>query len=107
MVYRKEVKITKIAKAQVIDHFEHIAQKFMNPLAADSFLKAYLETLERLSIVADGLPICENKDLALYEFRIIHFKKYHYKILYRVKGDIVIVDAVYHNRQKIKIPKDS
>lgn len=99
------IDLTEHTKQQIAHFYLYIQYTFMNPLAADSFLKDANNTVKRLSYMADGLPICEDEDLAFFEYRIIHFKKYNFKLLYRIDGDTVIVEAAYHGLQQLKVPK--
>lgn len=99
-----KVIITDPAKEQIYNFYSYIRNIFMNPLAADSFLDEYVKTIKRLSIIADGLPICEDSDLAFFDYRIIHLKKYNFKLLYRIADGVVIVDAAYHGLQELKLP---
>ena len=77
----------------------------MNPLVADLFLDDAYETVDRLRLVANGLAVCENKELAFYGYRVISFKKHHYKMIYRIKNDTVIIDGVYHDLQDLNFSK--
>lgn len=102
MVYK--VKISPSAEKDLRNAFDYIYRKLENPLAAGSFLREYYRTLKRLSIIADGLKIIEETDLAKYKYRIIHMSHYSYKLLYRIEGNEVIVDAFIHNLQILKPP---
>ncbi len=103
MAYKRVV-ITEFAKTQFIDCFQYIYYELQNPLAADSFLKDYQKTLDTLARIADGLPLCEDPELAAYGLRLIHFRHHRYKLLYRVKSDTIIIDAVYHDLQELRLP---
>lgn len=38
-------------------------------------------------------------DLAKYGYRVIKFRKHHYYMAYRLKGNVATVDGIYHTMQ--------
>ena len=97
MAYR--VIISDIAQEELESSFLHILHEFTNPHAAKLFLEDALATINRLSIMADSFPVCEEPYLKEAGCRVIHFKKYRYKIVYRIVGKRVEIDGIYHNLQ--------
>lgn len=57
------------------------------------------ETRKRLSNVAGILPLCKNEVLARGGYHSIMFAKHDFFMVYRVDGERVIVDAMYHTLQ--------
>ena len=57
------------------------------------------ETKKKLTYLAESLKLCEEPDLAMQGYRVILFQKHDYLMLYRVEGNIVYVDGVYHQSQ--------
>ena len=96
------VVLTRIAKRQIIGCYLYIVYEFKDPLAADSFLEDVNNTIDLLKFMPTGLPLCEDDNLKKEGYRIIHLKRHRYKLLYRIKKNRVVIDAIYHNLQKIK-----
>ena len=88
MAYK--VVLTKLAEEQLTSCFYHIFYEYINESAAKSFLDDAESTLNRLSNIADGLPICEDDYLKKFEYRIIHFKKYRYKMIHQLLGHDIL-----------------
>ena len=67
--------------------------------AAKAVLDDYDETIEELSKVAGALKPLE--DLELTDYRKIRLRRHNYYLLYRLCGDTVIVDRMFHGLQDI------
>ncbi len=70
-----------------------------NRQAAKSILADAKETRKRLSVIADSLKICADPILAKYEYRKIRFEKHKFVMIYRIEGNKVIVDGMFHELQ--------
>lgn len=71
----------------------------MNEQAAKAILHDYDETIDALSNVAGSLKNLEDPELSCY--RKIGFRRHDYYLLYRVLGDTVIVDRMFHDLQDL------
>ena len=71
----------------------------LNNQAAKAVLDDYDETIEELSAIAGSLKPLEDPDLSNY--RKIRFKRHNYYLLYRIQGDIAIIDRMFHDLQDI------
>lgn len=67
--------------------------------AAENLLYDYDATIESLKIVAGSLKLCENRKLAMLGYHRINFLSHRYFMLYRIEGDIVFVDNIFHELQ--------
>ncbi len=77
----------------------HIRYRLKNPQAAKSVKKDLNETKEKLSLVAESIKLCDEPELKKYEYRVIFFQRHRYVMLYRVSGETVYVDGIYHELQ--------
>lgn len=94
-----KVILTHPAKAQLDYIVYHILYEFKNDQAALSIIEDPEETRRRLSHVAGSLKLCDDPKLCSFGYRIIHFKRHRYFMLYRIQDDIVYIDAIYHDLQ--------
>ena len=69
----------------------------LNRQAAKAVLDDYDETIEELSKVAGILRPLE--DLDLRDYRKIRLRRHNYYLLYRICGDLAIVDRMFHDLQ--------
>lgn len=97
MAYR--VVITSQAKYQLDEYIKYTLTFFKNVQAARGIRDDANGTKRRLSNVAGCLPLCEDDILAKYGYRRIRFEKHDFFMVYRIDGEIVIVDAMYHELQ--------
>lgn len=97
MTYR--IVITPYAKHQLEMYVAYTATKLKNKQAAKAIMDDAKVTKERLSNVANSLPFCEDETLANYEYRKILFAKHDFFMIYRIDGNKVIVEAMYHELQ--------
>ncbi|MBR3307217.1 MAG: type II toxin-antitoxin system RelE/ParE family toxin [Lachnospiraceae bacterium] len=71
----------------------------LNEQAASALLADYDETIEELSKVAGSLRTIEDPDLS--EYRKMRLRWHDYYLLYRINGDTVIVDRMFHYLQDL------
>ncbi|WP_026658755.1 type II toxin-antitoxin system RelE/ParE family toxin [Butyrivibrio sp. AC2005] len=70
-----------------------------NPQAASHLIDCVEETKFRLAEVAGSLKLCENEKLKSFGYHRINFKEMDYFFLYRVEGDMAIIDNMFHYLQ--------
>ena len=97
MAYR--VKITPPAKRRLDNYIGYTAVVLKNRQAASSIMEDARQTRERLANNASFVKVCENPVLAKYGYRKFHFQKHSFIMIYRICGDEVIVDGMYHELQ--------
>ena len=94
-----KVVITSPAKRQLEKYVAYTANCLKNKQAAKSIIDDAKATKKELAIVAGNLPLCEDEVLAQNSYRKIHFIKHKFFMIYRLDGNIAVVDAMYHELQ--------
>lgn len=94
-----KVIITDQAREQLEQIVYYILFELKSEQAADNVLEDADNTRLQLSRVAGSLKQCEDSRLSALGYRIIHFKRHKYFMLYRIDGDKVYVDGIYHDLQ--------
>ena len=67
--------------------------------AARNVLNDFEATVESLKIVAGSLKLCDNPRLKELGYRRINFHSHRYFMLYRLEGNDVFVDNIFHELQ--------
>lgn len=70
-----------------------------NGQAARNLLNDFEATKINLSNVAESLKLCDNPGLRELGYRRINFLSHQYFMLYRIKGNMVFVDNIFHESQ--------
>ena len=70
-----------------------------NSQAASNVLNDFEAMKQTLSSVAGSLKLCDNPRLHALGYRKIHFLSHRYFMLYRVEGNIAVVDSIFHELQ--------
>ena len=70
-----------------------------NVQAAQNVLNDYDATIECLKHIAGSLKLCDNPGLRKLEYRRINFLNHRYFMMYRVVGEMVFVDNIFHELQ--------
>lgn len=94
-----EVVLTGLAREQLDRIIYYILYELKNEQAANSVLEDANNTKLRLSRTAGNLRKCEDSVLQALGYRTIHFKYHKYFMIYRIEGNVVYVDGVYHDLQ--------
>lgn len=94
-----KVLATDDVEERLSEFVQYLLFEKMSEQAADALLEDYEETLDELERVAGSLKLVENPRLAKLGYRRINFKRHRYYFLYRLEGDIAIIDAMYHELQ--------
>lgn len=97
MGYR--VVITDPAKHQLKMYIAYIAREFKSIQAARAIRDDARRTIRRLADIAGIYALCENELLAKYGYRKILFERHDFFMIYRIEGNLVIVDVIYHELQ--------
>lgn len=97
MVYK--VIILPPAKRNLKRYIEYTAIILQNREAAISIRDDALLTKKKLAKIADVLPFCKNQTLAQLGYRKIPFQKHDFVMIYRIDGNKVIVESMYHMLQ--------
>ena len=83
--------------------YDHTVNYFVETLGAPHialrWVKAVNDAKEKLKTSANAYRLCEDSKLAEKNLHVIHLKKYKYKILYKIDGDTIYIEAILHDRQ--------
>lgn len=96
------VEVTDDAKADLDEFVTYLLLVKKSEQAADSLLDDFLDAVGELEDVAGSLKLDDDKDLAALGYHRIHLKKHRYYLLYRIEGQTVVVDNMFHDLQDYK-----
>ena len=91
--------ITEKALQQLEDHISYIENQLRNPQAAQSVWQDDMGTRKQLEPAAGSLRLCGHWKLRRIGYRSIPFLRHNYIMVYRIEGNDVYVDGVYHQLQ--------
>lgn len=94
-----KVVVTSDAETDLDNFISYLLLEKMNEQAARNLLNDFEETKDMLSNVASSLKDCDNPILKQLGYKKINFRKHQYFMLYRIVGDIVIIDNIFHELQ--------
>ena len=94
-----KVVLTLDAEADLDNFVRYLLFVKRSKQAARNLLDDFEETKDDLSKVARSLKLCDNPKLNAMGYRRINFKSHRYFMLYRVEGNIVTVDNIFHELQ--------
>ena len=97
MEYR--VLITSDAEADLDAFIKYLLVEKKSEQAASNVLDDFEITKQNLARVAGILKLCNNPRLKELGYRRINFQSHRYFMLYRIVGDTVIVDNIFHELQ--------
>ena len=94
-----KVVITTDAENDLDQFIRYLIQEKKNIQAAQNVLNDFDATKESLKMVAGSLKLCDNPRLRHLGYHRINFLYHKYFMLYRIEGDMVIVDNIFHDLQ--------
>lgn len=94
-----KVVISPYAKRQLELFIGYTEIVLRNNQATKAIREDAIRTKRRLSNNPERMAICRNEKLAVYGYRRIFFENYDFFMVYRIEGNLVIVDAMYHELQ--------
>lgn len=97
MAYK--VVITPVAEHHLEMYVSYTLFTFKYKEYAKSIIKDAKATKRRLAKDADVIPLCPNKELSKLGYRKIPFSKHDFFMVYRIDGNTVVVEAMYHELQ--------
>lgn len=97
MGYR--VVVTEDAEADFDRYVRYLLFEKKNEQAAKNLLDDFELTMDKLKEAAGSLKLCDNLELRKLGYRRINFLYHHYFMLYRVEGEKVIIDMIFHDQQ--------
>lgn len=90
------VVITKDAQQQFDKYLSYLAFKIKSKQATKNVLDDFKETKAKLALVAKGMKYVDNEYLRALGYKRINFMRHRYFMLFRVVGDVVYVDQIFH-----------
>lgn len=94
-----KVILADYAKNQLNNYISYIQLTLMNSQAAENVLDDAADTIRKLEKLAGSLRLCENSKLHKLGYHKIHFQNHSYVMIYKVVGDEVHIDGIYHELQ--------
>lgn len=94
-----KVEVSDLANRQYDKFLNYIYNALMNPQAASSLMQDFDDTVRILEGYADSFGYCNSERLRKLEFHKIHLQRHRYLLVYRIKGEIVIIEGMYHELQ--------
>ena len=94
-----KVVITTDAEEDLDKFIRYLLFEKHNGQAASNVLNDFEATKQTLSSVAGSLKLCDNPRLNTLGYRKIHFLSHRYFMLYRVDGNLAVVDNIFHELQ--------
>lgn len=93
------VVLTVQAQTQFKQILRYLLDELESQQAATNVVNDFDETIIQLSRVAGSLKLCDDEILHAKGYRTIHFRRHKYLMVYRIDGDKVYVDGIYHDSQ--------
>lgn len=97
MTYK--VVITPDAEADLEAFLQYLLYEKKSRQAAQNVLNDFEATGKCLSVTAGSLKLCDHPRLRELGYRRINFLTHRYFMLYRIVGDTVIIDNIFHELQ--------
>lgn len=97
MVYN--VVVTADAEDDLNRYIKYLLFEKGSDQAARNVLNDFEATIESLKIVAGSLKLCDNPRLRQLGYHRINFHSHRYFMLYRIEGELVFVDSIFHELQ--------
>ena len=96
---RYSVEISELAEKQYDDILYYMANVKMNPQAVQSAIDDFDFAVGQLENLADTFGFCEDTRLKSMGFHKLHLKAHRYLLVYRVNGNKVVIEGMYHELQ--------
>lgn len=94
-----KIVVTRDAEEDLDRFIKYLIFEKENMQAAQNVLNDFDATIESLKHVAVNLKLCDNPKLRKLDYRRINFLNHKYFMMYRVVGDMVFVDNIFHELQ--------
>lgn len=94
-----EVVLTKDAENDLDNFIQYLLFEKHSKQAAANVLQDFENTKRSLEKIASSLKLCDNLRLRKLGYRRINFERHRYFMLYRIEGERIIVDNIFHELQ--------
>lgn len=93
------VEISELAEEQYDNILNYLANVKENLQAVNGVIDDFDNAVEQLERIANTFGYCQDERLRAMGFHKFHFKSYRYIFVYRIRGDRVIIEGMYHELQ--------
>lgn len=100
-----KVIISDLAESDLDGFLEYLSNKKKSYQAARAVYADFIDTKDKLKLVAGSLKLDQDPDLSLLGYRRIRFSHHAYFMLYRVEENVAFVDRIYHESQDYQTDK--
>lgn len=94
-----EVVLTKDAENDLDNFIQYLLFEKHSKQDAANVLQDFENTKRNLEKIASSLKLCDNLRLRKLGYRRINFERHRYFMLYRIEGERIIVDNIFHELQ--------
>ncbi len=94
-----DVELSELAENQYDNILSYISNVLKNPQALESVMNDFDDTIGTLEKAAGTLGFCKNNRLKKMGLHKITFAKHRYLFVYRIIGNRVIIEGMYHELQ--------
>ena len=94
-----KIRVTIDAQEDLDRFIRYLLIEKQSDQATRNVLNDFDETIDNLRSVAGSLEQCKNPRLRKLGYYRINFLKHRYFMLYRIVGDVVFVDNIFHELQ--------
>lgn len=91
--------VTPPAERRLERYISYTVFVLKNEQGARNIKEDVKETRKKLSICAGAIALCTDEILAKYGYRKFSFLKHDFCMLYRIDGNTVIVEGMFHESQ--------
>ena len=95
-----DVFVTLDAKEDLEGFIYYLLVEKKSRQAAMNVLDDFEATKQSLATVAGSIKLCDNPRLKALGYRRINFLSHRYFMLFRIEGNQVIVDSIFHELQE-------
>ena len=93
------VEISELAEKQYDEILSYIANQLKNSQAVKNVIDDFDSTVNRLEKMADKFGFCKSERLKALGLHKIRFEKHRYLFVYRIDGQQVVIEGMYHELQ--------
>ena len=94
-----DVFVTLDAKEDLEGFIYYLLVEKKSRQAAMNVLDDFEATKQSLATVAGSIKLCDNSRLKALGYRRINFLSHRYFMLFRIEGNQVIIDSIFHELQ--------
>ena len=94
-----EVVLTKDAENDLDNFIQYLLFEKHSKQAGAYVLQDFENTKRSFDKIASSFKLCDNLRLRKLGYRRINFERHRYFMLYRIEGERIIVDNIFHELQ--------